>query len=285
MAKNSNIGWTQHTWNPWRGCSKISAGCKYCYFYREMQRWKDGKNWDSFNPKDFNKSKTTFRDPYKWKNRARVFVGSYTDFFHSKVPAAWRIAAWNVMRECEHIYQILTKRPGNILKFLPDDFGEGKWSKQFWIGVSIESTKQLRRLRSLAKVKEKYPDITAWVSFEPLLGEIDLNAEENKEFKSILKKHIDWVVIGGESGNNTGKYKFRNCESDWILKLKVDCMKLKCAVFIKQLGNHLARQFKLKDKHGKDELEFPAQFLVQNYPDVDYSYLDEKTDPNQLVLF
>ena len=104
MGLNSKIGWCTATWNPWMGCTKTSAGCQNCYMFREQIRY-------GHNPTVIRRSKTTFNDPLKWKKPERIFVCSWSDFFHPHVPATWRDDAWDIMREADqHTYMLLTKR-------------------------------------------------------------------------------------------------------------------------------------------------------------------------------
>ena len=127
MGHNSKIEWTQATWNPWHGCIKVSAGCKFCYMYRDKERFQQ-------NPMNVTRSKSRFNDPLKWEDPKLVFTCSWSDFF---IPQAdqWRSAAWDVIRKTpQHTYQILTKRPERIREHLPGWFDA---LENVWIGVRI----------------------------------------------------------------------------------------------------------------------------------------------------
>lgn len=166
MAQNSKIEWTEATWNPWYGCTKVSPGCKFCYMYREMVRY--GRD-----PRIVTRSKTKFSDPLKWVRAGKApqfcFTCSWSDFF---IEAAdeWRPEAWKIISDTPEItYQILTKRPELVRDRLPADWGDGY--ENVWLGVSAENQEYAdERIPLLLKI----PAAVRWVSAEPLLGPIDL---------------------------------------------------------------------------------------------------------------
>lgn len=140
MGKHTGIAWAECTWNPWRGCTKISAGCDHCYMYRDQARYGQ-------DPRVVTRSKTTFRDPFRWKTPKRIFTCSWSDFFHGSADP-WRDQAWDIIRQTpHHTYLILTKRPGRIPRHLPSDWGDG-WP-HVWLGVSVESQTETFRLQHL----------------------------------------------------------------------------------------------------------------------------------------
>lgn len=174
MAKNSGIQWTESTWNPWMGCSKVSPGCKYCYMFRDMERY-------GMEPNTVARSKTLFAAPLKWKEPMLIFTCSWSDFFHRGADE-WRPEAWEIIKATpQHTYQILTKRPKNIQECLPPDWGDGY--PNVWLGVSVERQDLLQRIHWLAEV----PAAVRWISFEPLIGPITLYSEPMNA--------IDWAVI------------------------------------------------------------------------------------------
>ena len=189
MGKVSKIEWTDATWNPWYGCTKVSEGCAQCYAERDMKRF--GKDFDTIT-----RSKTTFRDPLKWKEPRMIFVCSWGDFFHTDVPWEWRREAWEVMYQTKrHTFLILTKRPENISFMMP--IGWGGWGEEnIWFGVSIETQDYIHRVAQLYDI----PASKKFVSAEPLLGPLDFS--EHMGF-------VDWVITGGESGPN-----HRPCDLD-----------------------------------------------------------------------
>lgn len=209
MAGNTSIEWADDTWNPWQGCIKVSPGCKNCYMYRDKKRYGQ-------DARMVIRSKTrTFNLPYKLKGPL-VFTCSWSDFF---IPEAdkWRNEAWDIIRQTPHLtYQILTKRPKNILDRLPDDWGNG-WSN-VWLGISAETSDYLWRIDEL----ENIPSWIKFVSYEPALEYVDFKPYANT---------IDWLISGGESGPGA-----RSASLDWFRQVKDDCERVGIAYFHKQHG-------------------------------------------------
>lgn len=246
MGVESKISWTQNTWNPWHGCIKVSEGCKFCYMYRDKERYKA-------DPTIVLRSKGKFNDPLRWKEPKLIFTCSWSDFF-IKDADAWRDEAWKIIKATpQHTYQILTKRPERIAQCLPADWGKGY--PNVWLGVSVENQKNASRISTLVK---NHAAIN-FVSFEPLLEEIDLRKVSDLHL-------IDWAIIGGESGNDTGKYRYRKCEMPWIRTLIIDLEMKKIKVFVKQLGTHLAKELNLKDRAGADMSEWEKTIQIQEFP-------------------
>lgn len=246
LAK-SNITWTDYTWNPWVGCHKCSAGCKFCYMYRLMIRWGKDPNTVSRT------TRTTFRKPLKIKEPSKIFLCSWSDFFIEEADE-WRSEVWQIIKETPwHTYQILTKRPERILQSLPDDWGDGY--RNVWLGVSVENQEFTKRVTTLLAV----PAAIRFISAEPLIGPVDFTGD------SVLD-NIDWIIIGGESGNNKGKYTYRECKSEWIQSLIDQGASSNTAVFVKQTGTHLAKELELKSRHGSNVPELPHWMQVQEFP-------------------
>lgn len=243
MGEKSAIQWTENTWNPWHGCTKVSEGCKYCYMYRDKERYGQ-------DPTTVMRSKTNFNAPLKWKDPTLIFTCSWSDWFIEDADE-WRKEAWEIIKKTpQHTYQILTKRPERILQCLPDDWGEGY--PNVWLGVSVENQKAVKRVGELVKV----PAIVRFISAEPLLELVDLD----------LLDSIHWVIVGGESGNSTGKYKFRKCSLGMIAYILMQCQDSNVPVFIKQLGTWLSTDLKLKDHHGGDMSEWPKDYQIRQMP-------------------
>lgn len=250
MAFKTNISWCDSSHNFWTGCEKVSEGCKYCYMYRGKERFK-------IDPELVTKTtEETFYKPLKWKEPRLIFTCSWSDFFIPEADA-WRKEAWKVIKDTpQHTWQILTKRPERILECLPDDWNDGY--DNVWIGITVENQKNLEdRFHYLLAVKAK----TKFLSIEPILGEIDLGFTAsylnfNNKKDSDLSKVIDWVIIGGESGNDTGKYKYRTAKIQWFEKIIFQCSKYNIPVFVKQLGTGLAKSFNLKSRNGDKIQEF-----------------------------
>lgn len=245
MGQTSNIQWTDATWNIARGCTKVDEDCKFCYMYR------DSFNNTRYNPLNVVRTKTVFNLPLKLQEPSKIFTSSLTDFFHEDIDS-YRHEAWDIIRRCpQHTFQILTKRPERIMQHLPEDWGEG-WDN-VWLGTSVGSQKAMKRLHDLEKVKAK----TKFVSFEPL----------HEKLTTGFIGNIDWVIIGGESGNETGKYRYRPCELEWIDSIIVGYRQFTdAAIFVKQLGTHLAKQMGLKDRHGGNINEWPEHLKVREFP-------------------
>jgi protein gp37 len=244
----SKIQWTGATWNPWHGCKKISAGCKFCYMYRDKERYGQ-------EPTIVLKSKTMFKEPLKWEEPQLIFTCSWSDWFIEEADE-WRAEAWEVIKNTpQHTYQILTKRPERILECLPADWGNGY--SNVWLGVSVESDDFKPRIETLSKI----PANIRFISAEPLIAELNLD-----DMSWLLSEKYHWLIIGGESGNLTGKYLFRECKIDWILKLIEVGMKTNTSVFVKQLGTHLAKELKLNDRHGGNFDEWNNSLQIREFP-------------------
>lgn len=286
MAEKSNIQWTDATWNIARGCTKVDEDCKFCYMYR------DSFNNTRYDPLEVVRTKTVFDLPLKLKEPSKIFTCSLTDFFHEAIDE-YRSEAWDIIRKCpQHTFQILTKRPERINDHLPADWGEG-WDN-VWFGTSVGNAPSAtegngHRIYHLTKVKCK----TRFLSLEPLWGPIDIGM--NYSYRGFGKKctscrgegkyddnfktpcpdcrqtgknpnPIHWVIVGGESGNDTGKYRYRPCELSWIESIVSECKENDVPVFVKQLGTYLSKQLKMSDRHGGNIDEFPEHLRIREFP-------------------
>jgi protein gp37 len=238
MGQESKIQWTQNTYNPWHGCRKVSPGCKYCYMYRDKDRYGQ-------DPTTVLRSKTNFNAPLKWKEGRLIFTCSWSDFFIEEADE-WRDEVWEIIRKTpQHTYQILTKRPERIRDNLPT------WPlNNVWIGVSVESQQQVERIPYLYGLP-----CTTFVSFEPLIGPVKWDNFQ-----------IDWCIIGGESGNETGKWKYRPIELPWAEELIKEAKENDVACFVKQLGTYQAKVLGLNDRHGGNMEEWPEHLQVREMP-------------------
>ncbi len=170
--ENSKIEWTDHTWNPWMGCNKVSDACTHCYIGPVLKR--AGKVKEPFQGPV--RCVTTWRKPCIWNTKAKqlnkrfkIFTCSLSDFFHEGADQ-WRTEAWNIIRECTSLdWQVLTKRSHRIAECLPDDWDEG-WS-HVWLGVTVENQGQIERLDDLLEV----PAAIRFISAEPLLEPFDIH--------------------------------------------------------------------------------------------------------------
>ncbi|MGD0138298.1 MAG: phage Gp37/Gp68 family protein [Tepidisphaeraceae bacterium] len=214
MALGTAIEWTDATWNPVTGCTKVSPGCKHCYAERMARRLRAMRQ-----PRYRNGFKVTLQPdvlelPLKWRLPRTIFVNSMSDLFHQDVPDSYIQKCFAVMEQAsQHTFQVLTKRPERaetMSRKLP-------WASNIWMGTSIENQDYVHRARILAKV----PAAIRFLSIEPLLGPID---------KLPLDK-IGWVIVGGESGPDA-----RPVEEAWILAIKDACKKADVPFFFKQWG-------------------------------------------------
>lgn len=251
MGKESHIQWCDHTWNVAVGCEKVDKDCLYCYMYR------DSMDSTRFNPRDVRRTKTVFNLPLKIKEPSKIFTSSYTDVFLPQIDS-YRDLMWDIIRKCpQHTFQILTKRPERISDHLPEFWRD--INDHVWLGTSIGSNAGLSRLMDLV-----YPSKAMWLpkasflSLEPLHGAIELPQTE--------LSHIQWVIIGGESGNENGKYRYRPCQLEWIESLIKQCQDAGVPVFVKQLGTYLSKKMGLKDRHGGNIDEWPQHLRIREFP-------------------
>jgi protein gp37 len=214
MATNSAIEWTEATWNPVTGCTKISSGCKNCYaerMTRRLQAMGQPNYASGFNVKTHRKVLTL---PLSWKKSRKVFVNSMSDLFHADVPVKFILEVFRIMRMTpQHSFQVLTKRSENLRKLNQII----SWPDNVWMGVTVESSDYLFRIEDLRNTAAKIK----FISFEPLLGRI----------RKVDLQGIDWVIVGGESGP-----KARPMSSSWVEEIRDQCLKVKTPFFFKQWG-------------------------------------------------
>jgi len=235
MGDKSAIQWTDATWNPSTGCSKISAGCRNCYAERLSTRLKRMGNPKYQSGFKFLIHENSLNIPLKWNKPRKIFVNSMSDLFHESMPEEFLVKCFEIMSMADwHIYQILTKRPNRMLSFTKN---YGKIPDHIWLGTSVELRGNKDRIDLLRKVKSKI----RFVSFEPLLGPIG----------TINLKGISWVIVGGESGPN-----HRSIEAEWVRDLKRQCRKQKVAFFFKQWGG-VTPKSNGRALDGKEWNEFP----------------------------
>lgn len=214
MAQNSSIEWTEATWNPTTGCTKVSHGCTNCYAERMafrlkamgQPRYKDGFKLTLQND--------VVELPLKWKKPRVIFVNSMSDLFHKDVPLEFIKRCFNVMQQAsQHKFQVLTKRPERVLQVA----GSLNWAENIWMGTSVENEKTVERVRLLQNI----PAQTRFLSIEPLLGPV----------KRLPLKNIHWVIVGGESGP-----KSRPMDIEWVRSVRDQCVKTGVPFFFKQWG-------------------------------------------------
>jgi protein gp37 len=214
MAQSSNIEWTNSTWNPVTGCTKISPGCQNCYAERMAIRLKAMKQPNYINGFDVTLHNHSLFLPIKWKTPQTIFVNSMSDLFHEQVPLEFILKVFDIMNTANwHTYQLLTKRSDRLRELdsqLP-------WAPHIWMGVSIENDIYKRRLDDLRQTNA----YMKFISFEPLLGSIT----------DLILQGIDWVIVGGESGPNA-----RPIEQNWVTEIRDKCKDDAIPFFFKQWG-------------------------------------------------
>jgi len=230
MADSTLIAWTDHTFNPWMGCHKVSDGCKHCYA-ETLVKNRMGKPdlWGATGIRQ--RTKGPWAQVSKWNREARarrrpemVFCASLADVFEDYPgPNEWRADVWELVRECEWLdFQMLTKRPENIARMLPSDWGAGY--PNVWLGTSIEDARVVDRLRPLTQV----PAVVHFVSYEPAIGPF---AEAFND--SPYASGIEWMIVGGESGPG-----HRKLDPRWAEDMQAVCSNLDIAFFFKQDSGH-----------------------------------------------
>lgn len=214
MAQNSSIEWTEATWNPVTGCTKISAGCAHCYAERMAKRLQA-----MGQPRYRNGFKVTLQPdvvglPLRWKRPRMIFVNSMSDLFHKDVPASFIAQCFAVMEKApQHTFQVLTKRPERAAQLAADL----PWPRNVWMGATVENVDYLSRVRWLTRI----PAPIRFLSLEPLLGPIP----------RLPLSGVDWVIVGGESGPGARSMKAR-----WVFQIRNRCSELAVPFFFKQWG-------------------------------------------------
>lgn len=235
MADHSAIEWTDSTWNPVTGCSKVSPGCKHCYAERLARRLQA-----MGNPRYRNGFEVTLHPdqlwlPLRWRQPRRIFVNSMSDLFHEQVPEDFVRQVYAVMHRAHwHNFQILTKRAARLASLAP----RLPWPSNVWMGVSVENEQYLSRISHLRSV----PAAIRFLSLEPLLGPIP----------ALPLDDIDWVIVGGESGPNA-----RPMRPEWARAIRDQCIRTRIPFFFKQWGGwHPKANGRLLD--GREWNQYPA---------------------------
>jgi len=210
----SKIEWTEATWNPLTGCTKISTGCKNCYAEKMAKRLQAMKTANYANGFKLTCHQHTLDIPFSWKKPRMVFVNSMSDLFHEDAPESFIKKVFNIMDiASQHQYQVLTKRSEILLKMNTSL----RWNDNIWMGVSVETSDYKFRIDHLRQTDAK----VKFISFEPLLndiGDVDLSG-------------IDWVIVGGESGPGA-----RPIKKEWITNIQQLCFDKNISFFFKQWG-------------------------------------------------
>lgn len=233
MATNSAIEWTEATWNPLTGCTKISPGCKHCYAERMALRLKAMGQANYVNGFKLTLQEQALELPLQWRKPRTVFVNSMSDLFHKDVPTSFIHRVFEVMNQAHwHQFQVLTKRAERLEQIAP----ELVWTPNIWMGVSVESSDYVYRIDHLRRTAA----YIKFLSLEPLLGPLP----------KINLENIDWVIVGGESGPGA-----RPMEPVWVKDICNQCQKANVAFFFKQWGGvHKSKTGRQLDNRTWDDL-------------------------------
>lgn len=218
MAKNSAIEWTDATWNPVTGCTKISVGCDNCYAARLSERFRGVSGHPFETGFDLTLRPERLQQPLEWKRPRMIFVNSMSDLFQKEIPNGYIGAVFDTMEKADwHTYQVLTKRSSLLQKFLNARYRARKAPPHMWFGVSVENEQATSRIAHLQKANAG----VRFLSIEPLIapvGELDLSG-------------IDWVIVGGESGHGA-----RPMNPEWAIDIRNQCVAARVPFFFKQWG-------------------------------------------------
>jgi protein gp37 len=275
VSDATKIQWTDSTWNPVRGCTKVSPGCKNCYAERFAERWRGIPGHPFEQGFDVRLVPEALDLPLRWKKPRRVFVNSMSDLFHPDVPDEFIARVFGTMtRAPQHVFQVLTKRADRMRDWVTRFPG---LCFNVWLGVSVENQ---------ATADERIPELLAtpaairFLSCEPLLGPVELPmpkimvgfprhiTRDRRAIGAPLTLH--WVIVGGESGPGA-----RPCHTDWIRSVVEQCKAAGVPVFVKQLGAHATDlradegfRMYLRDRKGSDPDEWPSDLRVREFPEV-----------------
>lgn len=218
VADSTEIEWTDSTWNPVTGCTKVSAGCDNCYAERFAERFRGVTGHPFANGFDLTLRPERLQQPLRWKRPRRVFVNSMSDLFHKRIPRQFIDRVFDTMETADwHTFQVLTKRSSLLNQYLAERYCSGFAPSHIWLGVSVEDQKAAVRLEHLKSAQAS----VKFVSFEPLLGAVG----------PLDLAGINWAIVGGESGP-----KARPMNEAWALDILRACRRSKAAFFFKQWG-------------------------------------------------
>jgi protein gp37 len=218
MAQMTNIEWTDATWNPVTGCTKVGPGCDHCYAERFAERWRGIPGHPYQQGFDLRLWPDRLEQPMYWRKPRLIFVNSMSDLFHKAIPRTFLDAVFDVMEMADHhVYQVLTKRSSLLRRYVNQRYGVAGAPRHIWLGVSIEDRAHLSRLKHLQETNVP----ARFISFEPLLGLIG----------PVNLTGIAWAIVGGESGPG-----HREMEKQWVVEIRDACLSQNVAFFFKQWG-------------------------------------------------
>lgn len=274
MGENSSIEWTDHTFNPWIGCTKISPGCDHCY----AEGWAKRSGLVKWGEQRRRTSPANWLQPLKWNaeaartgTRPRVFCASLADVFDNQVPIEWTLGLWDLIDRTPNLtWLLLTKRIGNVSTKAP-------WPRNAWLGITVVNQEEADRdIPKLLAV----PAPVRFLSCEPLLGPIDLScipwnpgrdvvddpSEGFDALRYMSGPHIDWVIVGGESGPRARPFVL-----GWGKEIVRQCQTARVPVFVKQVGARPVNREgercpHIRDPKGKVMEEWPQELRVRQFP-------------------
>ena len=246
MAELDADRWTDSTWNPITGCSKITDGCDFCYAERFSERFRGVAGHPFESGFDLTIRPARLTQPLQWRQPRRIFVNSMSDLFHKEVPFSFIDSVFDTMEHANwHTYQVLTKRSSLLVRYLRRRYADGFAPHHIWLGVSIENEANAVRLKHLKSARAS----VKFVSFEPLIGSVG----------PVDLKGIDWAIVGGESGPCA-----RPMAEEWALEIRDHCKRDGVAFFFKQWGGIRPKSGGRKLK-GREWNEYPR--LERQHPE------------------
>ena len=240
MSDHSAIEWTNASWNPVTGCTKLSAGCDHCYAERFSERFRGVPGHPFEQGFDLTLRPERLGQPERWRRPRLIFVNSMSDLFHKSIPTEFIGRVFSTMEQADwHTYQVLTKRSSLMRNFVNRRYAGRRAPPHIWLGVSIEDATTLSRLRHLNQTRAA----VRFVSFEPLLA----------SFSKVDLTGIHWVIAGGESGPGA-----RPVDVNWLRKIRDQCQTSRVAFFFKQWGGRSPKSGgNMLD--GRQWLEYPSR--------------------------
>ena len=218
MAQASQIEWTDSTWNPVTGCTKVGPGCDNCYAERFAERWRGVEGHPYEQGFDLRQWPSRLSQPSQWMKPRMIFVNSMSDLFHKEIKRTFIDQVFDAMEVADwHVYQVLTKRSSLMRRYVRDRYRDAAVPEHIWLGVSVEDAEHAGRIKHLRQIRSR----ARFISFEPLLGPIG----------AVDLSGIAWAIVGGESGP-----KARPMAPSWATELRDRCRQFGVAFFFKQWG-------------------------------------------------
>ena len=242
MADSTAIEWTDATWNPVTGCTKISAGCDHCYAERFSERFRGVEGHPFEHGFDLTLRPERLNQPRAWRRPRMIFVNSMSDLFHKRVPRAFVDAVFDTMESADwHVFQVLTKRSSRLRTYVNARYSDRAAPAHIWMGVSVEDGTKLSRVRHLGGTAAQ----VRFLSLEPLIGPIE----------HLDLTGIHWTIVGGESGPGA-----RPMHPDWVRQIRDYCVARRVPFFFKQWGGTRPKSGG-RSLDGEEWNEFPCQIV------------------------